>query len=153
MKKARAWLLCAAWMSVIYIMSAMPGDVSGEQSGMVTELMLAVIRLIFGQGAADAVSIEMLSLLVRKAAHMTEYAVLFLLYRRALVLSGAKRPGFTALVMSVCYAATDEWHQSFIADRNPSPIDVGIDTLGAAIAWGAQDVIRKMRKEKRKKER
>ena len=78
---------------------------------------------------------------------MAEYAVLFLLYRRALFLSGARRPGIAALLMSACYAATDEWHQGFVADRNPSPIDVGIDTLGAAIAWGAQDVVKKIRRE------
>ena len=152
MKKARAWLLCAVWMSVIYIMSALPGDVSGEQSGRIIELMLAVIRLLFGQEAADAVSRELLSLLVRKAAHMTEYAVLFCLYRHALFLSGAKYPGLSALLMSAGYAATDEWHQGFVADRGPSVIDVGIDTVGAAMAWGAWEISAAVKK-KRKKER
>lgn len=152
MKKARAWLFCAVWMGVIYVMSAMPGDVSGEQSGMVIELMLAVIRLLFGQEAADAVSRELLSLLVRKAAHMTEYAVLFCLYRHALSLSGAKYPGLSALWMSAGYAATDEWHQGFVADRGPSVIDVGIDTIGAAMAWGIQEIIT-ADKNTRKKER
>ena len=155
MKKARSWLLCAAWMGVIYFMSAMSGDVSSEQSGRVMRLLLAVIRLLFGQEAAAAVSEELLSLLVRKAAHMAEYAVLFLLYRHALSLSGVKRSGLAALLLSACYAATDEWHQSFVADRGPSIVDVGIDTLGAAMAWGVQEWIKKiMRIRKiRKKER
>jgi len=157
-KKAGAWLLCAAWMVVIYVMSAMPGDTSGAQSGMIVDLLLAAVSLLFGADAAAAVSVELLSLLVRKAAHMTEYAVLFCLYRRALTLSGAKHPAITALLMSACYAATDEWHQGFVADRGPSAVDVGIDTLGAAIAWGAWDVAGKLKeikkiKKSRKKER
>lgn len=145
-KKTGAWLLCAAWMGVIYMMSAMPGDVSGDQSGMIVDLIRAVIGWIFGPQAAAAVSADLVGLLVRKAAHMTEYAVLFLLYRRALFLSGVKRPGITALVMSACYAATDEWHQSFVADRGPSVVDVGIDTVGAAAAWIIQSVIKKLRR-------
>ena len=145
MKKAFAWLLCLIWMGVIFLMSSMPGDVSGGQSGLIVDLLLGMIRLFFGQEAAAAISIDTVGLLVRKAAHMTEYAVLFLLYRRALALSGVRRPGITALVMSACYAATDEWHQSFVADRGPSPVDVGIDTLGASIAWGAHAVLNRIR--------
>ena len=152
MKKTGAWLLCAIWMGVIYWMSAMPGDISGDQSGMIVDLIRTVIRWAFGAQAAEAVSADTIGFLVRKAAHMTEYAVLFALYWRALSLSGARHPGFVALVMSACYAATDEWHQGFVADRNPSPIDVGIDTLGAAVAWSVQGVARKTR-QKRKKER
>ncbi|MCJ7711091.1 MAG: VanZ family protein [Chloroflexi bacterium] len=39
-----------------------------------------------------------------------------------------------ALVLTACYAITDELHQGFVAGRYPSPVDVGIDTLGALIA-------------------
>lgn len=151
-KKAKAWLLCAAWMGVIYVMSAMPGDTSGTQSGMIVDLVLTVVRLLFGPDAAAAISAELIELLVRKGAHMTEYAVLFCLYRRALCLSGARHPGMAALVMSACYAATDEWHQSFVADRGPSPVDVGIDTIGAALAWIIQEIAKKISRI-RKKER
>jgi len=144
-KRAAAWLLCAVWMGVIYIMSAMPGDVSGGQSGLLVSWLLAAAEWLFGEKAAGSLSVDLLGLLLRKAAHMTEYAVLFLLYRRALALSEVKRPGMTALIMSACYAATDEWHQSFVADRGPSPVDVGIDTLGASIAWGAHAVLNRIR--------
>lgn len=141
MKKTGSWLLCAVWMGVIFIMSGTTGDVSGRQSGLIVDLLLTVIKSIFGADAASAIPAEVMGLLVRKAAHMAEYAVLFLLYKRALSLSGAKHPGITALVMSACYAATDEWHQSFVADRGPSVVDVGIDTLGASMAWGCCSVV------------
>ena len=149
MKKTEAWLLCAAWMGVIFIMSGTPGDVSGMQSGFVADLLLAAIRAIAGAEAASAVSVELIGFLVRKAAHMAEYAVLFILYKRALSLSGAKHPGVAALLLSACYAATDEWHQSFVAGRVPGAMDVGIDTLGASIAWGVQEGIKRKNRNER----
>lgn len=145
MKKAGAWLGALAWMGVIFMMSAMPGDVSGAQSGRIAELALRAMAFLFGADAASGVSPDVINLLVRKGAHMTEYAVLFLLYRRALHASGARRPGLAALCLCACYAATDEGHQAFVAGRGPSVVDVCIDTLGAALAWGAQGAVRRMK--------
>ena len=144
MKKAVSWLLCAVWMSVIFIMSAMPGDVSGEQSGMIVRWILRAAEQIFG--TSEMLCAETLALIVRKAAHMGEYAVLWLLYARALAVSGAERPRLTALFLSVFYAATDEFHQGFIAGRGPSAMDVCIDALGAAAAWGTSALAEKTRK-------
>lgn len=143
--------MCLLWMGVIFAMSAMPDDVSGDQSGRMTQILMAVLQTVFGSAAA-AISPETLELLVRKGAHMAEYAVLFLLYRRALRLSGAKRPGMAALAMCMAYAATDEFHQSFVDDRGPSPVDVMIDTAGAVAAWAllaAWEKIRSNRKTKK----
>ncbi len=145
MKKAGAWLGALAWMGVIFFMSAMPGDVSGAQSGRIAGLVCRAIAFLFGENAASGVSPEAVNLLVRKGAHMAEYAILFLLYRRALHASGARRPGLAALCLCACYAATDEGHQAFVAGRGPSVADVCIDTLGAALAWGAQGAVRRMK--------
>lgn len=136
--KRLAWTLSGVWMAVIFIMSAMPGDVSGEQSGTIVRILL---WLFPGVGEA----IPMLEFLVRKAAHMTEYAVLFLLYRWALVLSGVRRAGLAALAMTVGYAATDEFHQMFTPDRGPSPVDVMIDGCGAMIGWGSAILFERIR--------
>ena len=145
MKKAGAWLGALAWMGVIFMMSAMPGEVSGAQIGRIAQLALRAMAFLFGEDAASSVSPDMINLLVRKGAHMAEYAVLFLLYRRALHASGARRPGFAALCLCACYAATDEGHQAFVAGRGPSVADVGIDSLGAALAWGALGALRRMK--------
>ena len=134
MKKVISWALCILWMGVIFGMSAMPGDVSGEQSGTVTKIVLSVVSFCFGEQAAGAVPVDTLEFLVRKAAHMTEYAILFGLYCHALRVSGVKRAALTALLMSAAYAASDEFHQSFTDGRGSSPIDVCIDTAGAGIA-------------------
>ena len=92
MKKAGAWLGALAWMGVIFMMSAMPGDVSGAQSGRIAQLALRAMAFLFGEDAAAGVSPDVINLLVRKGAHMAEYAVLCLLLARALRLSGARRP-------------------------------------------------------------
>ena len=135
MQRIKPWIPALIWMGVIFIMSAMPGDVSGDQSGLLVDIVLWGVRLLFGAEAAAALSIDTIHLLVRKGAHMAEFAVLFLCYYRALKIEGAKRPGITALLLCACYAATDEWHQSFTEDRGPSIIDVGIDTIGSSLAW------------------
>ena len=145
MKRAKAWLGALAWMGVIFMMSAMPGDVSGAQSGRIAQLALRAMAFLFGEDAASSVSPDMINLLVRKGAHMAEYAVLFLLYRRALHASGARRPGLAALCLCTCDAATAEGHQAFVAGRGPSVADVCIDTLGAALAWGALGALRRMK--------
>lgn len=137
-------MMCLLWMGVIFAMSAMPGDISGDQSGRLTRLLMAVLDAVFG--SAVKISPKTLELLVRKGAHMAEYAVLFVLYRRALRLSGAKRPGAAALLMCMAYAATDEFHQSFVDDRGPSPVDVMIDTAGAAAAWALTAMSERLRR-------
>ena len=144
MKKITAWLLCLLWMGVIYWFSAAPGEVSGEQSGLVVALMTRA--LVFFGMRAESIDPNLLSLLVRKGAHMTEYAVLFFLLRRALRLSGVRHPGLTALPLCVLYAAGDEFHQSFTEGRGPSPVDVCIDGAGALLMWGVLALWERMRK-------
>ncbi len=74
-------------------------------------------------------------LLVRKAAHVTEYAILTALLFRALRWS-IENPWWraaAALVPALVIAPLDEFHQSFIASRTGSPIDVLIDYSGAIV--------------------
>src|SRR6476619_2235997 len=65
--------------------------------------------------------------ILRKGAHMTEYAILGLLLLRAV---GREVPAFA---LGIAYAITDEIHQHFVRGRHASPIDVLIDTAGVAI--------------------
>ena len=74
---------------------------------------------------------------LRKLAHMVEYGILALLFARALKGSTtwSRRTIFAlALSFSVLYAATDEYHQTFIAGRHGTPRDVIFDTVGATVA-------------------
>jgi VanZ family protein len=62
--------------------------------------------------------------ILRKGAHMTEYAILALLLFRAL---GSELHAF---VFGLAYAISDEIHQLFVSGRHGSPVDVTIDAAG-----------------------
>jgi VanZ family protein len=68
---------------------------------------------------------------LRKLAHMTEYGLLWWLWWRAL----GFRATAVAVAIAVVYAATDEYHQTFVEGRHGSPVDVAIDCAGIALAW------------------
>jgi len=103
MTRSRAltvWLPVFAWAAVIFTFSSIP-------------------HLSSGLGAWDTV--------LRKGAHITEYAVLGALLYRALEREAA------ALAIGIAYAATDEFHQHFVRGRHASPVDVAIDAVGVSI--------------------
>jgi len=102
-----AWAPVVAWAAVIFAFSSVPS--------LSTEL-----------GTWD--------LVLRKLAHLAEYAILGALLCRAL-----RHPGI-AIAVAALYAASDEIHQAFVEGRHGAPLDVGIDTLGAiagVILWQA----------------
>lgn len=84
---------------------------------------------------------DLVHLIVRKAAHLSEYAVLGLLTFRAIRRSqpstarrwSAWTVGGVALIIAATYAATDEYHQSWVPGRTPALGDVLIDSCGAAV--------------------
>jgi len=88
--------------------------------------------------------------ILRKGAHVTEYVILFLLSRRAYANSSGGGSGSAtvifAAIFSVLYAASDEYHQSFVPTRGPSVADVGIDCAGVAVGyliyWAARKHLR-----------
>jgi VanZ family protein len=75
---------------------------------------------------------------LRKATHVSEYAVLAVLLYRAFVhtLFQSRRMLSAGLVLLSCaaYAASDEFHQSFVPSRTASLRDVVIDVCGATLA-------------------
>jgi VanZ family protein len=75
---------------------------------------------------------------LRKAAHVSEYAVLAVLLYRAFVhtVFQSRRALSAGLVLLSCaaYAASDELHQSFVPSRTASLRDVMIDVCGATLA-------------------
>jgi VanZ family protein len=94
------WLPVVAWAAVIFTLSSIPS-------------------LSTGLGTWDTI--------LRKGAHLTEYAVLGGLLYRALGREAL------ALATGITYAATDELHQYFVRGRHASPVDVAIDAVGVAV--------------------
>ena len=71
---------------------------------------------------------------VRKLGHVGGYAALTTLW--FWVLAGAvRRPLPVAAAISLAYACSDEYHQSFVETRNGSPVDVAVDAVGIALAY------------------
>lgn len=97
---------------------------------------LAVMALIFAFSAQPDLSTGLgtWDFIARKLSHVTIYAILWLTLARA---TDWRRP-VAATVLALLYAASDELHQSFVAGRHGTPVDVAIDAVGmglAALAW------------------
>lgn len=97
-------------------------------SGFVVEIFTVLFQ-------GNAFWIRNASFLVRKCAHMSEYAILAILfvqlYRNTCYFKYAV---ILSLVSSFLYACSDEIHQLFVEGRAGMFQDVMIDTIGAIIA-------------------
>ncbi len=70
---------------------------------------------------------------LRKLGHVTGYALLTAGWWWALR-GVTGRPLLWAIGISLAYACTDEYHQTFVRGREGTPRDVLIDAIGMAIA-------------------
>ncbi len=96
-----------------------------------------ILRWLFPNMSSD--HIEDIHLFIRKCGHLTEYAILALLLWRALHASKNNLPDWSwpkiggTLLLVCLYAASDEFHQSFVPTRTARVSDVLIDTAGGSI--------------------
>jgi len=72
--------------------------------------------------------------IVKKTAHIIEYAILATLLYRALINSNVprKEAGIYAVILSATYGISDEFHQYFTPGREPRVRDVFFDLFGAS---------------------
>ncbi len=130
-KLLKYWLPVFIWLGVIFAGST---DIfSAEQT---SRYLVPFLRWLDPQISIS--TIAMIHFALRKLGHLIEYAVLAAFLWRALR-SGtnirAKMSTLFAGVWVACaiFAASDELHQSFIASRSASLLDVMIDTSGAVV--------------------
>lgn len=110
------WVPVVAWCGLIFYLSSIP-------------------HLAINDGVSD--------LVLRKTAHMAEYAILLVLFYRAIARDWRVWHWSIAglsLLFTILYAATDEWHQHYVIGRHGATIDVFIDAAGmvlglAFLAW------------------
>ena len=124
------------WAILIFIGS---GDLlSGSHTG---GFLLKPLRWLFPQ--ASEATLAGIHFWIRKAGHVTEYAILAGLIARAFRTSSVEflRRGWfwAALTVAVVYSLSDEFHQSFVPSRGASLHDSMIDSigglLGVTIVW------------------
>lgn len=107
LRKMDPWAPPLALMGVIFFFSAQPS-------------------LDSGLGAIDHVA--------RKLVHASEYALLCFLWWRALrTVIDRVRALPAAFAIAVVYAASDEYHQTFVPGRHGTAVDVLIDACGAGL--------------------
>ena len=142
----RRWVRILLWICVIAVcamiwgFSAQDGQRSEHTSGRVLRWAAALLMHGFDTLAlAEQQSLyDTASWLIRKGAHFAEFALLAFLVRLLLRSYRVRRGGwFWAWAAASLYAVVDELHQFFMAARNASLVDVGIDSLGAAFGAGA----------------
>jgi VanZ family protein len=128
-RKYFRWFLVIAWMTVIFMFSSQSGESSNENNRFVVYIFnLLGLDL-------DKVLGGLSNFIIRKAAHFTEYFILYLLLYRALMEDYNKRKALlVSLLGTFLYACSDEIHQAFVPERGPSFRDVLVDTSGGLLS-------------------
>lgn len=108
-KFLKNWLPIILWAGLIFYLSAQPG----LKSGMPWPY----------------------DFILRKGAHIVEFSILFLLLISAFenYQLPIKKALLRAFCLTILYAISDEFHQSFVAERVASLADVAIDSLGVLL--------------------
>lgn len=101
--------------------------------------VMAWAALIFAASARPDLRVasdDLVDLIVRKAAHVVVFGVLALLVARAVRGEGVgtRSTLIVAWLGTLAYAASDEWHQTWVPGRVGHAGDVAIDMVGASIA-------------------
>lgn len=111
-KFTKYWLPVLIWMGIIFFFSSMPDLKSGLKEDFI----------------------------LRKLAHVLEFAILTFLFLRALSAQGGPASGrehlnnkkivIYSILFVLFYAISDEYHQTFVLGRQGALGDVGIDSIG-----------------------
>jgi len=128
-----AWLPPIAWAAVILTASSDTFS-SGHTVGWVAR----ILHTLSGHAFSGEV-IDTINTVIRKMAHMIEYAILSALSFPAIRRERAGwRLGWAvgAVLLTAGVASIDEIHQSFVPSRTGSWHDVVLDTVSATVAQG-----------------
>ena len=118
------------WMGFIFFVSTNRGSAENTTStlnSILTRLSPGVVRYL------SLAQISRVDWNIRKTAHITEYALLGILAFRAYAFGNPRfrsRVLILTLLTGIFYAASDEYHQSFVPSRGAAAADVFFDTFG-----------------------
>ncbi|MGL4654959.1 MAG: VanZ family protein [Sarcina sp.] len=128
-KKILNLVFLVAWMCFIFYMSGKTAEASTKDSDFIINLVNS-LGLNFSQNFG-----EFASVIVRKGAHLSEYAILcFLIYNVLSDYIKIRKSVFIYSLLGVfLYACSDELHQTFVPGRAGRFTDILIDTTGGVI--------------------
>jgi VanZ family protein len=125
------WLPLLVWLGVIFL-----GSIDLMSAEHTSRFIVPFLRWLKPDISPEALA--SIHFIVRKCAHLGEYAVLALLLLRAANFMTNLKRSLAILYVSVWVAClfvatTDEFHQTFVASRGASATDIMIDSGGAIL--------------------
>lgn len=127
MKKFKYFIPSFLLMFIIFSFSGQTGEESGSLSLNIVHILQSLFPFL--------TNTDLLHILIRKAAHMSEYAILTSTY-----VYGFNKNQFNfnkvccfSLFCTFLYACSDELHQLLVSGRAGQLTDVLIDTSGGLI--------------------
>ncbi|MEG1732153.1 MAG: VanZ family protein [Longicatena sp.] len=138
MKKKNIYLcLCVFWMIAIFWFSHQQADDSQGMSDGIIKMIDSLFHINIVESGGWV--FDTFSFIVRKSAHMSEYALLAILFALFFKASGYEKYYVIAFVCVILYASSDEIHQLFVRGRSGQIVDVVIDSIGGLLGlWGQQ---------------
>jgi VanZ family protein len=143
------WLPSLIWLGVIFL-----GSTDLMSAEHTSRFIVPFLRWLRPEISPE--TLALIQFVVRKCAHLSEYAILALLLSRAVICGITLKWSMSILYVSVwitCVfvATTDELHQSFVESRSASVRDVIVDSGGAifGLLIGACFVTRRLKKARR----
>ena len=157
-KKGYIWIvrvilivLIIMWMSTIFGFSAEDGEQSQSFSDRITIKVVKILKSDYDSLNSDKQEefFNKVSFAVRKTGHFGEYGILGILFACLLMTFekvrkyNKKEMKLIFMTAAICmiYAATDEFHQGFVAGRSSGVWDVVIDTLGGTVGAAMVSVV------------
>jgi VanZ family protein len=127
-RKDLSFFLTISWMFVIFYLSHQPAERSSELSGTFLKFMLTIIAVV-----PFSLELDIIHFLIRKSAHFIAYFMLGILLFHTVRLFYETNfiPMNVAFVLSILYAISDEYHQTFIPGRSGEVRDVILDASGS----------------------
>ena len=122
MKKQLSIILVLIWMTIIFIMSSFNAEDSANQSNFIVNIIANILNIN---------NISLLSLIIRKLAHFTEYLILGTLVINMFTKNNAKKTYLLSILLCIIYAISDEIHQIFVPGRACQLKDILIDSVGS----------------------
>lgn len=130
------WIPAFLVMCIIFTFSSKTSENSDKSSLKIATVVYDLFKTVQGDEVTMEEHVELLSTVnhvVRKVAHGFEYFILSLTlaFHLHFCKFGNKMKFYLPFVISCFYAATDEFHQTFVSGRAGQIKDVLIDTSGA----------------------
>lgn len=109
-------------MLLIFLMSSFDATESTNQSNFIVNIITNIFKIE---------NIELLSFIIRKLAHFTEYLILGFLTINMLNKNDISKKYLLSILICIIYATSDEIHQIFVPGRAYQIRDILIDSMGS----------------------